>query len=117
MRLDVGTLARLFKARTRNGGEFDLAAFRGRTVWRDYFLAMLRGYSPGMQSHDGGIETHPADFVVGPDGRIVHAHYGANYADSMTAADVVMVVNGMPSGRVEDDAILARLQASAAIQF
>jgi peroxiredoxin len=30
--LKRGTLAPVFKAHTRNGGEFDLAAFRGRTV-------------------------------------------------------------------------------------
>ena len=200
MRLTVGTLAPAFKALTRDGGEFDLAAFRGRTVlvkfyrfatcpvcnlhlhrflreypavkalgletvvlyhspqarlekkqreetpfplvadpdkrifrtfgveqswrgmfslavWRDYLLAMLKGFSPGMLSHDGGITGHPADFIVDPDGRIAYAHYGKDYADSMTAADVVNVASRPSPRRADDDAILARLRASAASHF
>jgi peroxiredoxin len=197
MRLNVGTLAPVFKARTRNGGEFDLAAFRGRTVlvkfyrfatcpvcnlhlhrflhdypavkalgvetvvlyhspearleraqrdetpfplvadpdkrvfrmfgvekswrgmfslavWRDYLLAMLKGYSPGMLSHDGGITGHPADFIVDPDGRIACAHYGRDYADSLTAADVVRAVSGIDASRPQNVATVAQFQTSAA---
>jgi hypothetical protein len=32
---------------------------------------------------------NPADFIVGPDGRVLYAHYGVQYADSLTAAAVV----------------------------
>jgi peroxiredoxin len=30
-----------------------------------------------------GISGNPADFLIGPDGRIVRAHYGDHFADSV----------------------------------
>jgi hypothetical protein len=30
-----------------------------------------------------GISGNPADFLIGPDGRIVRAHYGRHFADSL----------------------------------
>jgi len=33
-----------------------------------------------------GIGGSPADFLIGPDGAIVRAHYGAHFADSLSPA-------------------------------
>ena len=38
---------------------------------------------------DGGMTGNPADFIVDASGRIVFAHYGRQYADSLDASDVV----------------------------
>jgi hypothetical protein len=48
-----------------------------------------------MFTSDGGILGNPADFLVGSDGSVLYAHYGAQYADSLTAEQVVEVVSGL----------------------
>jgi hypothetical protein len=40
----------------------------------------------------GGVDwqmgTMPADFLIGPDGRIVRAHYGRNFGDHLTVVEI-----------------------------
>ena len=42
---------------------------------------LQEGYLPG--SVEGGIHRIPADFLVGPDGRIAEAHYGRDIGDHL----------------------------------
>ena len=58
-------------------------------VARDYMRALRAGFSPGLFTSDGGVLGNPADFLVDADGRIVLAHYGRQYADSLTVRDVL----------------------------
>ena len=71
------------------GVETGLRGLVSPAVMRDYAKALAAGYSPGLFSSDGGITGNPADFIVDASGRIVFAHYGAQYADSLEAGDVV----------------------------
>jgi hypothetical protein len=67
-------------------------------VMRDYAKALIAGYPPGLLTSDGGITGNPADFIVDETGRIMFAHYGSQYADSLDASDVVQAwsaVQGM----------------------
>jgi peroxiredoxin len=68
-----------------------LAGMFSWSVWRDYALAMMAGYSSGMLSHDGGITGHPADFIIGKNGKILYAHYGKDYVDSLSVDQVINV--------------------------
>ena len=70
------------------------SSWTGMISWnvvRDYFFAMKAGLPSGMLSHDGGIKGHPADFIINRDGKLVFAHYGRNYADSLSVADIVTI--------------------------
>ena len=71
------------------GVERGLRGFVSPTVMREYFKALVAGYSPGLFSSDGGVTGNPADFLIDKSGRVVFAHYGKHYADSLEAADVV----------------------------
>jgi len=71
------------------GVERGLRGFVSPTVMREYFKALVAGYSPGLFSSDGGVTGNPADFLIDESGRVVFAHYGKHYADSLEAADVV----------------------------
>ena len=73
------------------GVEKGLAGMFSPAVMRDYFLAMKAGFPPGMLSSDGGVTGNPADFIVDADGRIAFAHYGRQYADSLTADQVLEI--------------------------
>jgi peroxiredoxin len=72
-----------------------LAGMFSLSLWRDYALAMMAGYPSGMLSHDGGIKGHPADFIIGKDGKILYAHYGKDYADSLTVDQVIKVARDL----------------------
>ena len=71
------------------GVETGLRGFVSPAVMRDYAKALAAGYAPGLFSSDGGVTTNPADFLVDASGRIVFVHYGTQYADALTADDVV----------------------------
>ena len=71
------------------GVERGLRGFVSPTVMREYAKALRAGYSPGLTSSDGGVTGNPADFLIDASGRVVFAHYGKHYADSLEAADVV----------------------------
>jgi len=71
------------------GVERGLRGFVSPTVMREYFKALVAGYSPGLFSSDGGVTGNPADFLIDESGRVVFAQYGKHYADSLEAADVV----------------------------
>jgi peroxiredoxin len=71
------------------GVENGLRGLVSPSVMRDYAKALVAGYPAGMFSHDGGVTGNPADFIVDASGRIVLAHYGTQYADSLDATDVV----------------------------
>ena len=61
--------------------------------WRSLFTraagARIReARATGLRSHwldalRDGIGGSPADFLIGPDGRLVRVHYGAHFADSL----------------------------------
>jgi thioredoxin-dependent peroxiredoxin len=74
------------------GVESSWAGMFSWPVMRDYARALKAGLPAGMLSHDGGIKGHPADFIVNKEGKIIYAHYGRNYADSLSVKQVVDVV-------------------------
>ena len=71
------------------GAERGLRGFISPTVMREYLRALRTGYSPGLATSDGGVTGNPADFLIDAFGRVVFAHYGKHYADSLEACDVV----------------------------
>jgi peroxiredoxin len=77
---------RIFRA---YGVERGLRGLVSPTVMREYFKALMAGFPPGLLTSDGGITGNPADFIIDASGRVVFAHYGKQYADSLEAADVV----------------------------
>ena len=79
------------------GVEHGLRGMVSPAVMRDYVKALAAGYPPGMFTQDGGITGNPADFIVDANGRIAYAHYGSQYADSLTAPEVVEVWRGLQS--------------------
>jgi peroxiredoxin len=52
--------------------------------YADRFRAMRHGFWGGMPPLQ--IAKMPADFLVGPDGRIIHAHYGRTIGDHLPYA-------------------------------
>lgn len=44
--------------------------------------AMRKGFLPGRM--DGHVTLVPADFLIGPDGRILIAYYGKDIADHLS---------------------------------
>jgi peroxiredoxin len=62
-------------------------------VARDYVRAMAAGFYSKPFGYHGGIKGHPADFIIGADGLIKHAHYGGSYADSLGVDDVVSLAS------------------------
>ncbi len=54
--------------------------------------AMAMGFLP--KKIDGGIETLPADFIIGPDGKIIKAHYGSDISDHITYNDILKAIDG-----------------------
>lgn len=73
------------------GVERGLRGMVSTAVMRDYAKALAAGYPAGMFTQDGGITGNPADFIVDANGRIAYAHYGSQYADSLTAPEVVQI--------------------------
>lgn len=79
------------------GVERGLRGMVSPSVMRDYAKALAAGYPAGMFTQDGGVTGNPADFIVDANGRIAYAHYGSQYADSLTAPGVVDVWRGLQS--------------------
>jgi len=73
------------------GVESSWAGMFSWNVMRDYALSLKAGFSSGMLSNDGGIKSHPADFMINKEGKIVYAHYGKNYADSFSVDRVLAI--------------------------
>lgn len=53
--------------------------------------AMIKGFLPGKI--DGGISTLPADFIIGPDCKIIKAHYGADISDHIPVKDIIKTLD------------------------
>jgi peroxiredoxin len=45
--------------------------------------------------HEGRPHIQPAGFVLGPDGRVVHAVYSSGRVGRLTAGDALMIVKGL----------------------
>jgi peroxiredoxin len=85
------------------GVESSLAGMFSWRLMRDYMLALKAGYPTGMLSHDGGVMGHPADFIINKQGKIVFAHYGKNYADSLSIKQVIDVLRKIqPESKIEE---------------
>lgn len=54
--------------------------------------AFARGFAPGRV--EGPIDRLPADFMIGPDGRIGHAFYARTAGEHVPLADVELWVRG-----------------------
>ena len=65
------------------GVEASLKGMFSAAVARDYVRAMGAGHFSKPLGHEGGIQGHPADFLIDADGVIRYVHYGANYADAL----------------------------------
>jgi peroxiredoxin len=73
------------------GVESSLGGMFTWDVMRDYARAMAQGIFSKPFGHEGGIQGHPADFIIDESGTIVHARYGRNYADTLTVDGVLAV--------------------------
>ena len=93
---------RIFRA---YGVERGLRGLVSPTVMREYMKALMAGYSPGLLTSDGGITGNPADFIIDASGRVVFAHYGKHYADSLEARDVVEAWGSTTSHTLIEDTI------------
>lgn len=62
-----------------------------RHVMRDYLRAIGAGFLSRPFGHEGGIQGHPADFLIDGGGVVRFAHYGRDYADTMTVDDILAV--------------------------
>ena len=51
----------------------------------DFFRSLLHGFRGGIAWH---MAKMPADFLVGPDGRLVAAHYGRHIGDHLPVAQL-----------------------------
>lgn len=77
---------RLFEA---YGVEQSMRGMVSTGVMKDYARATLAGFLSRPVGHEGGIRTHPADFLIDPTGAVRMAHYGVDYADSLGVDDVL----------------------------
>ncbi len=108
---------RIFKT---YGVERGLAGMFSFAVMRDYIRAIRAGFPPGMLTSDGGITGNPADFLINRDGRIVYAHYGKHYADSVEASEIAEMCPKILAGPPKQDAgevRTAELEAETALLF
>jgi peroxiredoxin Q/BCP len=58
-------------------------------VWRKYMRAMIAGFITRPVGHEGGMTGHPADFLIDAEGIVRYAHYGTDYADSLSADEAL----------------------------
>lgn len=58
----------------------------------DFFRSLLHGFWGGMALQ---MAKMPADFLVGPDGRLVAAHYGRDIGDHLTVAELHTLLDGL----------------------
>ncbi|MGH3520930.1 MAG: peroxiredoxin-like family protein [Micromonosporaceae bacterium] len=95
-------------AKYKAGLPFDVVPDPKRTLYIDFgversvravlhpssWLATLRGWSPplGVRAGVGGHLGLPADFLIGPDGRVLAAKYGTHANDQWSVDDVLTLV-------------------------
>lgn len=58
-------------------------------TWRETFASVFKGYFPLLNKFEGGIIGVPSDFLIDEKGNIKELHYGKNYGDSWTVADIL----------------------------
>jgi peroxiredoxin Q/BCP len=107
----------IFKA---YGVERSWAGMFSFAVMREYIRAVCAGFPPGMLTSDGGITGNPADFLIDGDGRIVYAHYGRHYADSLEAPQIAEIYSNVPAALAKQNAAetpTAELEAENALLF
>jgi peroxiredoxin len=73
------------------GVESSILGMFSWAVMRDYMRAMWNGIFSKPFGHEGGIQGHPADFIVDERGVLTYARYGANYADTL-GVDAVLAL-------------------------
>ncbi|MGW8363283.1 peroxiredoxin-like family protein [Streptomyces wedmorensis] len=88
---------RLFRA---YGVESSLGGMFTGAVAKDYGRAMRAGIFSRPIGHEGGIQGHPADFLIDSEGVLRLAHYGRDYADTMGVDAVLDAVTAMPALRL-----------------
>ena len=81
------------------GVEKSLAGMFSPAVMLDYAAALWNGFAPGLLTSDGGVTGNPADFMIDADGRVVYAHYGKHYADSLAVPQVAAIRRELEIGR------------------
>ncbi len=58
--------------------------------WGPALAAARAGYRPNwLDTLRDGIGGLPADFLIGPDGRVERVHYGRSFTDSMQPEEVL----------------------------
>ena len=69
----------------------------------------------------GGIDWQmgkmPADFLIGPDGRILKTHYGREIGDHLAVKDVEAILTGLTTLQVNNEGQRAACPASAPALF
>lgn len=68
-----------------------LSTVRLRFYW-DWMRAMRHGFWGGLDLQLGQM---PADFLIGPDGRVRHAHYGRDIGDHLPIEAIEAFVHSM----------------------
>jgi peroxiredoxin len=92
------------------GLPFDVVPDPGRELYREFgverslravlhlssWLAAVRGWSPslGVRAGVGGHFGLPADFLIGPDGRVLACRYGTHANDHWSVDDVLALPCG-----------------------
>ena len=97
------------------GVERGLRGMVSGTVMREYMKALRAGFSPGLLTSDGGITGNPADFIIDASGRVVFAHYGKHYADSLESSDAVEAWRSVQRGATRSQVNRRVVAAGAAV--
>jgi len=70
-----------------------------REGWRRSFAASRQVEGPRWRDMiRDGIRGFPADFLIGEDGRILHAHYAAHFADGLTIPEALALAEAPSNG-------------------
>jgi peroxiredoxin len=72
-----------------------LTMLRPQFYW-DWVRSMRYGYWGGM---DWQLASMPADFLIGPDGTILHVHYGRTIGDHMPIHQIEQALTALPPAR------------------
>lgn len=95
----------------RAGLPFDVVPDPGKALYREFgverslravlhpssWLAAIRGWSPslGVRAGAGGHFGLPADFLIGPGGRVLACRYGTHANDHWSVDDVLGLARGL----------------------
>ncbi len=71
------------------GGMFSWA------VIRDTAKGLAKGFITNPIGSKEKVAGHPADFIIDGDGIIRYAHYGKNWADSLSADEALRIIQGL----------------------